>query len=170
MKLSKVLIAFGLAGAFASVAHAANVTKSITLKAQIHDAIFVSKPDGSTWYGTEELNAKDYKQTEFTKTLPIRVWTKNVNFNVQLDKPLQLSNGIFQMTDATVSISHSGGTADVKYGTPATVTQVAQTSDGYDEVHDLKISVKAPVKAANSKADTNGSYSGDLVLLFEPKP
>lgn len=170
MKLSKILIAMGLAGAFAGVAHAAPVSKTITLTAQINDAIFVSKPDGSTWYGTEELDAKDYKQAEFTKTLPIRVWTKGAAFNVSLAKPLQLSNGVYQMTDSKVSITQSTGENEVKFGSGVKVVQVAQKTDGYDEQHDLKISVKAPTKAANSTLSTNGSYSGDLVLLFEPAP
>ncbi len=170
MKLSKILIAMGLAGAFAGMAHAAPVSKTITLTAQINDAIFVSKPDGSTWYGTEELDAKDYKQTEFTKTLPIRVWTRGAAFNVSLAKPLQLSNGVYQMTESKVSMTHATGEGDVKFGSPLKVVQVALKTDGYDEQHDLKISVKAPIKTANSTVSTNGSYSGDLVLLFEPTP
>ncbi len=174
MKLNKILITMGLAGAFAGMAHAAPVSKTITLTAQINDAIFVSKPDGSTWYGTEELDAKDYKQTEFSKTLPIRVWTKTAAaFNVQLARPLQLSNGAFQMTDAKVSISHNNGSdpVEVKFGSAGKVSQTTKAADGsYDELHDLKIFVKAPVKTASISASTNGSYSGDLVLLFEPTP
>lgn len=174
MKLNKILIALGLAGAFAGVAHAAPVTKTITLTAQIHDAIFVSKPDGSTWYGTEELDAKDYKQMEFSKTLPIRIWTKIASgVNVQLARPLQMSNGLYQMTDAKVTMSNSNGLApvEVKFGTEGKIAQTTKAADGsYDDLHDLKIFVKAPIKAANSTASTNGSYSGDLVLLFEPVP
>ncbi|WP_454693515.1 CS1 type fimbrial major subunit [Achromobacter aegrifaciens] len=173
MKLNKILIAMGLAGAFAGMAHAAPVSKTITLTAQINDAIFVSKPDGSTWYGTEELEAKDYKQTEFSKTLPIRVWTKTATaVNVQLARPLQMSNGQYQMTDAKVSIGNSNGSdpVEVKFGSAGKVSQTTKTADGYDELHDLKISVKAPIKAANSNVSTNGSYNGDLVLLFEPIP
>ncbi|MGB3433889.1 fimbrial assembly protein [Achromobacter sp.] len=170
MKLSKILIAMGLAGASVGMAHAAPISKTINLTAQIHDAIFVSKPDGSTWYGTEELTAKDYKQEEFTKTLPIRVWTTGPGFNVSLSKPLQLSNGPLQMDDSKVFITHSAGDTEVKFGKMEKIVQVAQKSHGYDEQHDLKISVKAPSKPANSTLSTNGSYSGELVLLFEPAP
>lgn len=168
MKLNKILIALGLAGALVGMAHAAPVSKTITLTAQINDAIFVSKPDGSTWYGTEELEAKDYKQEEFTKTLPIRVWSKVPAFRVSLAKPLQLSSGPYQMTNASVAITHVAGEKVLAFGTPQDIPQISSRNGGYDEQHDLKISVKAPTKPAPNSPSTNGSYSGDLVLLFEP--
>ncbi|RDS99995.1 fimbrial assembly protein, partial [Burkholderia contaminans] len=79
MKLSKLVLAMGVTTALFGMAHTAQadtVSKKVTLTAQINDGIFVSKPDGSTWYGTEELEANDYTQTKFSKTLPVRVYTK----------------------------------------------------------------------------------------------
>ena len=175
MKLNKILIALGLAGAFAGAAHAAtpaeikkSVTKSITLTAQINDAIFVSKPDGSTWYGTEELEPEDYKQEKFSKTLPIRVFTKNPDFSVKLAQPLKLSNGHLEMTDAQVLLTHAAGDAKLELGDAKKITQVVKTDTGYDEIHNLEISVTSPKNAGNQ--NTNGSYSGNLVMVFEPAP
>ncbi|WP_025126721.1 CS1 type fimbrial major subunit [Pseudomonas sp. PH1b] len=172
MKLKHILIAMGLSGALIGMAQAApassnTVSKKITLTAQINDAMFVSKADGSTWYETEELEPVDYTQKAFSKTLPIRVWTKNSEFNVSLAQPLKLSNGSYEMTNTTVSISHSGGEAAVTFGTPLKVTQTVVANGGYDEVHSLKIGAKAPIKTATGPS-TNGSYSGELVMLFEP--
>ncbi|MDS1138919.1 CS1 type fimbrial major subunit [Pusillimonas sp. SM2304] len=171
MKFNKILIALGVAGALIGAAQAAptpanTVVKKITLTAQIHDAIFVSKPDGSTWYGTEELEADDYKQRKFSKTLPIRVWTKGTEFNISLAQPLMMSNGHKQMKNASVKLTHAGGEGDVVVGTALKVAQTQLGGDGgTDEIHHLKISVDAPDAAAGTD---NGSYSGDLVMLFEP--
>jgi len=169
MKLIKAALVFGVAGAMAGMVHTAQadtVSKKITLTAQINDGIFVSKPDGSTWYGTEELSPTDYTQAKFEKTLPIRVWSKNAEFNVSLAQPLKLSNGTYEMKNAKVSLSNNGGDDEVKFGAVQKIKQVTAGNGGYDEIHNLKINVDAPTKVgANS---TNGSYSGDLVMVFEP--
>ncbi|MBC9908008.1 MULTISPECIES: fimbrial assembly protein [Achromobacter] len=173
MKLNKILIALGLAGAFAGVAHAATpaektVTKSITLTAQINDAIFVSKPDGSTWYGTEELEPADYRQLTFSKTLPIRIFSKTAGINVKLSQPLKMSNGHLEMTNAQVILTHAAGDQVLAYDKPNKITQVVQGNGGFDEIHNLEISVDSPQQTNGQP--TNGSYSGNLVMLFEPAP
>ncbi|PCE30089.1 hypothetical protein [Burkholderia ubonensis] len=43
--------------------------------------------------------------------------------------------------------------------------RVEQGDGGFNEIHNLKISGDAP--ARNGTALANGSYGGDLVLLFE---
>lgn len=168
MQLNKILLALGLAGALVGMAHAAPVSKSITLTAQINDAIFVSKPDGSTWYGTEALEPADYTQRKFSKTLPIRVWTKTANFNVSLSQPLKMSNGHYEMTGATVNFTHAGGETALEHGKPQKITQVVAGLNGFDEIHNLEISVNSPTQAAGD--NTNGSYNGELVMLFETTP
>ncbi|EDT44004.1 CS1 type fimbrial major subunit [Burkholderia ambifaria] len=169
MKLNKIVLALGMSAALfgmAQTAQADTVSKKITLTAQINDAIFVSKPDGSTWYGTEELNATDYTQKKFTKTLPVRVWTKSPDFNVSLAQPLKLASGKYEMKNAQVTLSSNGGDAAVQFGAVQKVTQVTAGNGGFDEVHNLTINVDAPdIIGTNS---TNGSYSGDLVMVFEP--
>ncbi|RQV74575.1 CS1 type fimbrial major subunit [Burkholderia anthina] len=174
MKLNKIALALGMGAALFGMAQTAqaqtakldSVSKKITLTAQINDAMFVSKPDGSTWYGTEELNATDYKQKQFTKTLPIRIWTKNPDFNVSLAQELKMSSGKYEMKNAQVTLSSNGGDKAVAFGSTQKITQVAKTLDGYDEVHNLKIDVEAPDMIGTNS--TNGSYSGDLVMVFEP--
>ncbi|MDF3202858.1 CS1 type fimbrial major subunit [Pseudomonas sp. 1912-s] len=169
-KINVVFIAMGLSGFLLGGAQAATLpakplSKKITLTAKINDSIFVSKPDGSTWYGTEELESVDYTQKEFTKTLPIRVWSKIADFNLTLAQPLKMTNGSYEMADASVSISHVGGEGSVVFGKSLKVTQVVAGNGGFDEVHNLKISAKAPLKTG---ASTEGTYSGDLVMIFEP--
>jgi len=169
MKLRKLVLAMGVTTALFGMAHTAQadtVSKKITLTAQINDGIFVSKPDGSTWYGTEELNATDYTQAKFEKTLPVRVWTKNADFNVSLAQPLKLSSGAYEMKNAKVSLSGNSGDAEVKFGAVQKITQVTAGNGGYDEIHNLKINVDAPTQVGTNS--TNGSYSGDLVMVFEP--
>lgn len=164
MKLTNTLIALGLSSALIGMAHAAPVNKTITLTAEINDAIFVSKPDGSTWYGTESLVADDFRQTHFTKTLPVRVWTKGTEFNVSLGHKLRLTGGGKEMKNVAVSLAHSSGEGAVEFGaTPLKVTQVQPGDGGMDEIHDLKITADAP-----GGTNDNGTYSGDLVLVFEP--
>ncbi|MBK5408891.1 hypothetical protein JFU58_10105 [Pseudomonas sp. TH34] len=171
MKISQLLLALGMSGVMVGVASAAplpanTVSKKVTLTAQINDAIFISKPDGSTWYSTEELDANDYTQKQFTKTLPVRIWTKNAEFNTSLAQPLKLSNGSYQMANAKVVLGSAQGEKEITFGTAQKITQVLSTADGYDEIHDVKITVDAPAKVGT--LSTNGSYSGDLVMLFEP--
>ncbi|NTX26231.1 fimbrial assembly protein [Burkholderia pyrrocinia] len=169
MKLSKLVLAMGVTTALFGMAHTAQadtVSKKITLTAQINDGIFVSKPDGSTWYGTEELNATDYTQAKFEKTLPVRVWSKNADFNVSLAQPLKMSSGRYEMKNAKVSLSGSSGDAEVTFGAVQKITQVTAGNGGFDEIHNLKINVDAPTQIGTNS--TNGSYSGDLVMVFEP--
>ncbi|MFJ2362208.1 CS1 type fimbrial major subunit [Pseudomonas sp. NPDC087697] len=171
MKISQLLLALGMGSVLVGTVVAAplptnTVSKKITLTAQINDAIFVSKPDGSTWYGTEELDADNYQQKKFSKTLPVRVWTKNADFNVSLAQPLKMSNGSYEMPNAKVSLDSVQGEKVLSFGNAQKITQVVSTADGYDEIHDLNISVDAPAKVGT--LSTNGSYSGDLVMLFEP--
>jgi len=170
MKLRKLVLAMGVTTALFGIAHTAqaeSVSKKITLNAQISDGIFVSKPDGSTWYGTEELDANDYTQAKFSKTLPIRVWTKNSDFNISLSQQLKLSNGHYEMKNPTVTLSSQKGDAEVKFGAAQKITQTTTGNGGFDEIHNLKINVDSPTQVAGA-ASTNGSYSGDLVMLFEP--
>ncbi|WP_175956894.1 CS1 type fimbrial major subunit [Burkholderia sp. BCC0405] len=169
MKLSKLVLAMGVTTALFGMAHTAQadtVSKKITLTAQINDGMFVSKPDGSTWYGTEALQATDHTQAKFEKTLPVRVWTKNADFNVSLAQPLKLSSGAYEMKNAKVTLSGNGGDAEVKFGAVQKITQVTAGNGGYDEIHNLKINVDAPIQVGTNS--TNGSYSGDLVMVFEP--
>ncbi|WP_334043181.1 CS1 type fimbrial major subunit [Burkholderia ambifaria] len=169
MKLNKLVLALGVTTALFGIAHTAQadtVSKKITLTAQINDGIFVSKPDGSTWYGTEELNANDYTQTKFSKKLPVRVWTKNPDFNISLAQPLKMSNGKYEMKNAKVSFGSAAGDLDVKFGSTQKITQTTTGNGGYDEIHDLTINVDAPTQIGT--VSTNGSYSGDLVAVFEP--
>lgn len=171
MNLSKLVLALGasaaLFGMAANTAHAEPVSKKITLTAQINDGIFVSKPDGSTWYSTEELEATDYTQSKFKKTLPVRVWTNNSpEFNISLAQPLKMASGKYEMKNALITMSSAAGDSEVKFGTQQKITQSTAGAGGYDEIHNLSISVEAPTKIGNSS--TNGSYSGDLVMVFEP--
>ena len=167
MKIKNIALAMAIAFSFAGLVHAANdatVSKKIILTAQINDSIFVSKPDGSSWYETEELKATDYKQAHFSKVLPIRVWSKNADFNISLAQQLKMSNGNYEMLNPAVTLVTPQGNKPVKFGTSTKVTQVVAGTDGFDSVYDLKIDVDAPVKTT---ASTNGSYSGELVMLFE---
>ncbi|WP_322074667.1 CS1 type fimbrial major subunit [Burkholderia cepacia] len=169
MKLKQLVLALGVTSSLFSIANTAcadTVSKKITLTAQINDGIFVSKPDGSTWYGTEELDAADYTQSKFSKMLPVRVWSKNADFNVSLAQPLKLSNGKYEMANAAVTLSSSSGDTAVTFGTAQKISQTVEGNGGYDEIHHLKINVDAPTKKGN--VSTNGSYSGDLVMVFEP--
>ncbi|MFC0227484.1 CS1 type fimbrial major subunit [Serratia aquatilis] len=149
----------------AGMAHAATgVEKEITIVANINDAIFVSKPDGSTWYDKEELFAKDYTQTEFASNdLPVRVYTTDNEVNVSLVQPLTINRADgAQLSDVVVNFA---GKAVVQ-GTALKVMQTTTAPGGYDNTYTLKINAKAPTNATGS---TNGAYQGDLVMLFEPK-
>ncbi|MFC0226565.1 CS1 type fimbrial major subunit [Serratia aquatilis] len=140
------------------------VKKEITIVATINDAIFVSKPDGSTWYDKEELFAKDYTQTEFaSKDLPVRVYTTDNEVNVSLVQPLTVARADgAQLSNVAVSFAGKA----VVTGTPTQVIQTTAAPGGYDNTYTLKIDAKAPTNATGS---TNGQYQGDLVMLFEPK-
>lgn len=165
MNFKVALVALGLSSVLVGGVQAADstVSKKITLTAQINDALFVSKPDGSTWYGTEELVAANHLQQKFTKTLPVRVWSSSDKFNISLAQPLKMSNGAYEMTNAVVDI----GDKPVVYGAPVEVTQTVAGVGGFDQIHNLAVSVDAPTQKSGS-VSTNGSYSGDLVMIFEP--
>ncbi|WP_414442801.1 fimbrial assembly protein [Burkholderia sp. 22PA0106] len=169
MKIEKMGVAVGVAMLFlgaVNVAQADTIQKKITLTAQINDGIFVSKPDGSTWYSTEELEATDYTQAKFTKTLPVRVWSKNKDFNISLAQPLKLASGRYEMANPSVMLSSNAGDSEVKFGAQQKITQTTAGNGGFDEIHNLAINVDAPTQIGNTS--TNGSYSGDLVMVFEP--
>ncbi|WP_197931315.1 CS1 type fimbrial major subunit [Erwinia rhapontici] len=172
MKLSNIALAMAMTLSFAGAAHAAtktdSVSKKITLTAQINDGMFVSKPDGSSWYNTEELEPTDYKQKKFSKVLPIRVWTKNADFNISLAQDLKLAGPNYEMLNPVVTLGSAQGDLAVKYGTAQKVTQTVQTADGFDAIYNLTVTVDAPATPADGKPSLNGSYSGDLVMLFEP--
>ena len=76
----------------------------------------VSRPDGSGWYDHEELDATDRTQRAFSKTLPIRVWTKGTEFNIALARPLTMRGGVYEMRDAKVVLSQSGREDEVRVG------------------------------------------------------
>ncbi|MDN7491524.1 fimbrial assembly protein [Burkholderia sp. AU31652] len=169
MKLSKLVLAMGVTTALFGMAHTAqaeSVSKKITLTAQINDGIFVSKPDGSTWYSTEELQPTDYTQTKFSKSLPIRVFTKNSDFNISLAQPLKLSNGNYEMTSPVITLGSAAGEKEVKFGAVQPIKQTVAGNGGFDEIHNVNIKVDAPKMVGSNS--TNGSYSGDLVMVFEP--
>lgn len=173
MKFSKAAVIIATTLLVTGAAHAEkksenSVSKKITLTAQINDGIFVSKPDGSTWYNTEKLEADDYKQSHFTKILPVRVWTKNADFNVSLAQPLKMSSGNYEMLNPKVVMTTADGDKEIIEGSAAKVTQTVKTAEGYDNVYNLTIGVDAPQPAGEGKPSTGGSYSGDLVMFFEP--
>lgn len=173
MNLSKIAAVLSLSLLACASANAVNktdgsVSKKITLTAQISDSIYVSKPDGSSWYNTEELEADDNKQKHFSKMLPVRVWSKNKDFTVSLAQPLTLSSGHYEMQNPKVTLATPQGDLNVTYGSAQTVTQVASSEGGFDGVYNLSIDVDAPPEAVKGSPSTNGSYSGDLVMLFEP--
>ncbi|HDR9482185.1 TPA: fimbrial assembly protein [Burkholderia aenigmatica] len=165
MNATKIVLALCMGATLVGAAHADPVSKTITLTAQINDAIFVSKPDGSTWYSTEELNADDYHQNHFSKTLQVRVYSTKADFNVSLAQPLQMTSGKHMMLNPSVVL----GDKDFSKGT-AKVTQTTPGADAgtFDQTYDLKIGVDSPTVPAGESR--NGSYSGDLVMLFEPTP
>jgi hypothetical protein len=164
--MKKILLSVIAAAVLSTgMAHAAEgVKKEITIVANINDAIFVSKPDGSTWYDKEELFAKDYTQTEFASDdLPVRVYTTDDEVNVSLVQPLTVVRA--DGTELSNIVINFAGKPVVQ-GTALNVKQTTQMNGGYDNTYTLKISANAP---ANATGTTNGSYQGDLVMLFEPK-
>jgi hypothetical protein len=165
--MKKILLSVAAAAVLSTgMAQAADgVKKEITIVANINDAIFVSKPDGSTWYDKEELFAKDYTQTEFASNdLPVRVYTTDDEVNVSLVQPLIVSRTDGGASLSNVTISFAG--KPVVQGSTLNVKQTTQMNGGYDNTYTLKINAQAPTNAVGT---TNGSYQGDLVMLFEPK-
>lgn len=171
MKLNKIILAIGLGAAAIGVATAAPLTKTITVGATINDAIYVSLPDGTSWYsGTQSLDALDgYKQSKFAKTLPVRVYSSGNAFNISLEKKLVLAgNNGYSMTDTKVEIADSASaTGPVALSTNAyKVKQTTASGTAYDDVYNITISANAPTAIQNG-ASLNGTYSGDLALVFE---
>lgn len=164
MKLNKLIIAIGLSAASIGVATAADpMTKSIDLKATINDTIYVSKPDGSTWYDTvEELEANNYTQTKFTKKLQVRVYSSLNGFQVSLASPLSLQSGGLTMT----TVAKLG---DKTLSTTAEKIKMTTASSAggttHDQVYDLDIEATPPTVA--SGASRNGAYTGKLAMVFE---
>lgn len=170
MKLNQFALILG-AGLFFStgVTNAAptnQVPKTIHLTAQINDSLFVSKPDGSSWYDVEEIKPVDHTQKQFAKTLPIRVWSKNESFKMTLAQPLKMSNGNYEMPNAKITIDTSAGAKALVTGTALEIKQTSKSGTEYDQVYNLNITLDAPTTAGS--ISTNGNYSGDLVMLFEP--
>ncbi|OXI43610.1 fimbrial assembly protein [Burkholderia aenigmatica] len=171
MKIGKYLIAAGACIAFTGIAQAGPtspqaVVKTIRLTAHIGDSLFVSTPGDSAAYGVVELTATDGSPQTFGATLPIRVYTTNPDIRVALLQPLKLSNGRYGMTDAKVVLADKAGGADIAHDGARTLTLVKPGINGYDETRTLTISANAP--ATRGAAGVNGSYRGDLVLMFEP--
>ncbi|CAM4094429.1 CS1 type fimbrial major subunit [Serratia silvae] len=170
MKFNKLTLMLGMSlfigSGVANAAPSNQIPKTIHLTAQINDSLFVSKPDGSSWYDVEEIKPVDYKQQKFAKTLPIRIWSKNESFKVTLAQPLKMSNGNYEMPNAKVTIDTSAGAKELATGTALEVKQTTKSGTEYDQVYNLNIAMDAPT-AVDSRS-TNGNYSGDLVMLFEP--
>lgn len=170
MKFNQYALILGMGMFFsAGVANAApsnQVPKTIHLTANINDALFVSKPDGSSWYDVEEVKAVDYKQQKFAATLPIRVWSKNESFKLTLAQPLKMSNGNYEMPNAKVTVDTGAGSKSLATGASTEIKQTEKSGSEYDQVYNLNINLDAPMEA--NGLSTNGNYSGDLVMLFEP--
>ncbi|MFC0226912.1 CS1 type fimbrial major subunit [Serratia aquatilis] len=163
MILSVIAAAVMSAGA----AHAADgVEKKIAIVATINDAIFVSKPDGHSWYDKEELSATNYKQLEFASNdLPVRIYTTDDEVNVSLVEPLIVARADgAQLSDVTITFAGK----PVVQGTPVNIKQTTIAPGGYDNIYTLKINAKSPTNVA-AGASKNGQYQGELVMLFEPK-
>ena len=171
MKIGKYIIAAGACIAFTGLAQAGPtsphaVVKTIRLTAHIGDSLFVSTSGGAAAHGVVELNATDGSPQTFGATLPIRVYTTNPDVRVALLQPLRLSNGRYDMTDAKVVLADKAGGADIAHDGARTLTLVKPGINGYDETRNLTIRANAP--ATRGAAGVNGSYRGDLVLMFEP--
>lgn len=164
MKLNKIIIAIGLSAASIGVATAADpMTKSIDLKATVNDTIYVSKPDGSTWYDTvEELEANNHTQTKFTKKLQVRVYSSMNGFQVSLASPLSLQNGGLTMT----TVAKLGDKTLSTTAEKIKMTTAASTgAPAHDQVYDLDIEATPP--AVVKDVSRNGAYTGKLAMVFE---
>jgi hypothetical protein len=167
--MKKILLSVVAAAILSTgMAHAADgVEKKINLVATINDAIYVSKPDGKSWYTTEELYAKDYTQTEFaSNVLPVRIFSKAEEINVSLVQAVVIhKDDGAQFQNVVVNFA---GEALPEPGNVNTITQTTALNGGFDNIYDLQILADAP--AASTIESNNGQYQGDLVMLFEPKP
>lgn len=132
--MKKIILLATAAAIFSSgLAHAEGLKKEITIVATINDAIFVSKPDGSSWYDKEELFAKDYTQTEFSsKNLPVRIYSSVKEVNVSLVQPLTIIRGDgAQLLGVTINFAGQ----PIVMGTPAKVMQTNVATGGFDNTY-----------------------------------
>lgn len=166
VKLYSAALALCMGSAVVGMAQAAGgppLQKKITLTADINDTIFVSKPDGVSWYTTEALDS-DYLQTHFNKTLKVLVYSTTEKFTVALAQPLVMnsSTSTYSMQNPVVKLSGIDFT-----NASATVTQktTGPKAGTYRDQYDLSIDVDAPTVATGDSP--NGSYSGDLIMVFE---
>lgn len=167
--MKKILLSVVAAAILSSsMANAApGINKKIAIVATINDAIFVSKPDGSTWYDKEELFASDRYQTTFASNdLPVRIFSTSDKVDVTMVQPLTVVRGdSTQLSDVKVTL----GGLDLSTAAAAELTQTTPVTGGFDNTYTLKINAKAPTTIATGTS-TNGDYQGDLVMLFEPMP
>ncbi|KVV49194.1 hypothetical protein WT27_03315 [Burkholderia territorii] len=171
MKIGKCIIVATACIAFTCIVHAGPtlpqaVVKTIRLTARIDDSLFVSKPDTAAGYGVIELEPTGGARPTFGATLPVRIYTTNPDIHVALLQPLTLSNGRYDMTDTKVMLANDAGHAEIVGDGARTLTLARPGINGYDETRNLTVIATAP--AAHGAADVNGSYRGDLVLMFEP--
>lgn len=167
VNLNSIMFALGIGVCSCGVSYAEPITKVIHLVAYISDNIYVSKPDGVSWYGEEELIATDRSQKAFANTFPIRVWTSLAHFNIALGQPLKMSNGSYELRDVKVVVADKGRERELT-SRFMPVVQSVMGEGGYDQIHYLKVSAKAPERRPDA-ANINGSYRGDLVVMFESK-
>ncbi|WP_063552479.1 hypothetical protein [Burkholderia territorii] len=171
MKIGKCIIAAAVCIAFTGIVHAGPtspqaVVKTIRLSARIDDSLFVSKPDTAAGFDVIELKPTGGARQTFGATVPVRIYTTNPDVHVALLQPLTLSNGRYDMTDTKVVLANDAGHAEIVGDGARTLTLAKPGVNGYDETRSLTVSASAP--AAHGAVEVNGSYRGDLVLMFEP--
>lgn len=173
MRFDQCLAVIGLCSALSAVAHAdpaapQAVVKRIKLVAHIGDSLFVTKLDHAP-YDVVELTATGNSGQMMTATVPIHLRTTDPDVNVTLLQPLRLSNGRDDLTNAKVMLKGKSGDVEIVANTARVIAMGKPASDdfvGFDEVHQVKISAKAP--AASEPSPVSRSYRGDVVLIFEP--
>ncbi|WP_411705805.1 CS1 type fimbrial major subunit [Edaphovirga cremea] len=146
-----------------------SVIKTITITANISDSIYVSRPGGQGWYDTVSLASTDGTQTSFNSTIPVQVWSTTKGFNVSLVHPLEIirTDSAYKMQGVNIKLAEGGnkGKDLSASGNAQTFTQKLRVGNGYEDVYQLQVNAKPP--SALNNVSTKGSYSGDLVLLFE---
>jgi hypothetical protein len=147
----------------------ASVTKTISITATIGDSIFVSRPQGGGWYQTVDLAANDGTQQSFASSIPVQVWSSTPEFNVSLVHPLEIvrTDSAYIMDGVKVRFADAGGKGkDLgTSGVVQTFNQKAKVGNGYQSVYQLNVNAHAP--KSNGNADTQGLYTGEMVMLFE---
>ncbi len=167
-----VIIAGGLlffSGMSQAQAHNASVTKTITITATLGDSIFVSRPQGGDWYQTVDLAATDGTQQSFASSIPLQVWSTTPQFNVSLVHPLEIArtDSAYKMDGVKVKFAGEGSNGkDLgASGAAQTFNQKVKVGNGYQSVYQLKVNANAP--KSNGNTDTQGLYTGEMVMLFE---